>query len=200
MRLQQSAFASFAPLASHLLFDAQSDYPLNSWQKTRSKLTRGPKSDALGWNVRVNLPSGTAGGINKGRRATARCSTAAQPEVSRCPHFRLNSVLSVFPPQLWTNPDTKERPPAPHRGTHAASGRRVPCGSPLMLGRTGPRFTHLAVGFSSSRVGGGFALNSYSTLGQLGSHFCLSFSFYEQKIKSKKKTLEFLRFKNPVLG
>lgn len=138
MRLQQSAFASFAPLASHLLFDAQSDYPLNSWQKTRSKLTRGPKSDALGWNVRVNLPSGTAGGINKGRRATARCSTAAQPEVSRCPHFRLNSVLSVFPPQLWTNPDTKERPPAPHRGTHAASGRRVPCGSPLMLGRTGP--------------------------------------------------------------
>lgn len=199
MRLQQSAFASFAPLASHLLFDAQNDYPLNSWQKTRSKLTRRPKSDAPGWNVRVNLPSGTAGGINKGRRATARCSTVAQPEVSRCPRFRLNSVLSVFPPQLWTNPDTKERPPAPprHPFRQWASGAMW---LPADAQAHRARFTHLAVGFSSSRVGGGFALNSYSTLGQLGSHFCLSFSFYEQKRKSKKKTLEFLRFKNPVLG
>ena len=48
------------------------------------------------------------------------------------------------------------------------------------------RFTHLAVGFGSSWVGGGgFPLGSYSTLGQLSSHFSSPLSDVNKKKKEK---------------
>lgn len=65
--------------------------------------------------------------------------------------------------------------------------------------------THLSVGFGSNRVGGGggggIALNSYSILGRMGSHFLAVLWDVKQKIKSKRKkpSGEF-GFKNPDPG
>lgn len=50
-------------------------------------------------------------------------------------------------------------------------------------------FTHLAVGFGSSWVGGGggFPLSSYSTLGQLSSHVFSPFGDVNTKKKKNRK-------------
>lgn len=89
-----------------------------------------------------------------------------------------------------------DNPPSIHSLCSHAGYRRSGSACPwwalgAMWLPAGPRacqayFTHLAVGFSGDRVGGGggFALHSYSTLGQRGSHFRLC---VVKKKKQKRK-------------
>lgn len=59
MRLQQSAFASFAPFDSGLLFDVRattSPTRANSWERTRLKNTFRLESVVFAYKLRVKLP------------------------------------------------------------------------------------------------------------------------------------------------
>lgn len=108
--------------------------------------------------------------------------------------FDLLSIHKVKQQQLGS-----DRSPEPRRGTHAASGRWVPCGSPLMLGTSGPLYSP---GRWLWRQQGRRRLSPQQLLHpwKTGLPF-FSFRCSEQKRKSKKKNFEeFLRFKNPDLG
>lgn len=205
MRLQQSAFASFAPLVSHPLFDAKSPNSAKNSQLMTENPFRRHRATTI-WALCGQFAAKSA--LWEPQTDLTKRQKRSGHELDGCrSNTRFTFSLRGFPPNISTR-GLRIRMAAAAMGPtvapHAASGRWVPCGAPMMPpppirppSPTWP-FALAAAGSAAFPSTATPPLDNWAPI-------VLSFRRSEQKkrkrkIEKEKSPKSFWRFKNPALG